>query len=57
MWPSGVAALELDLGYVTLVLGSLLQKVNEQGVVTREEVKAPMARSTSWTASSGGAWV
>ncbi|MEM7309387.1 MAG: hypothetical protein AAF682_22075 [Planctomycetota bacterium] len=34
-----IADLENDLGYVALVLGSLLQKVDEKGVVTRDEVR------------------
>jgi hypothetical protein len=35
-----VASLEKDLGYVTLVLGAVLDRLNEKGVVTRDEVHA-----------------
>ncbi|MGH7149339.1 MAG: hypothetical protein ACREIU_01510, partial [Planctomycetota bacterium] len=38
-----VAGLEKDAGYVALVLGSLLETVDDKGVVTREEVRAEMA--------------
>ena len=34
--------LEQDLGYVALVLGSLLQKVDEKGVLSRDEVRETM---------------
>jgi len=36
-------ALEEDLGYVTLVLGALLQKLDDAGTVTRSEVQDLMA--------------
>ena len=36
-------ALEEDLGYVTLVLGALLQRLDEAGTVTRSEVHDLMA--------------
>ena len=35
--------LEQDLGYVALILGSLLQKVDEKGVLSREEIRETMA--------------
>jgi len=35
--------LEQDLGYVALILGSLLQKVDEKGVLSRDEVRETMA--------------
>jgi hypothetical protein len=35
--------LEDDLGYVALVLGSLLQKLDEKGHVTRDEARAVMS--------------
>ncbi len=31
--------LEGDVGYLALVLGALLQKVDEKGVITRDEVR------------------
>jgi hypothetical protein len=31
--------LETDLGYVTLILGSILDKLDEKGVVTRQDLK------------------
>ncbi|MBI1381932.1 MAG: hypothetical protein GC161_12685 [Planctomycetaceae bacterium] len=34
-----IAALEGDVGYLALVLGALLQKVDEKGVITRDEVR------------------
>jgi hypothetical protein len=39
-----VAGLEQDLGYVTLVLGSILRKLDEKGVVTRDDVKGEIAQ-------------
>ena len=39
-----VAELEQDLGYVTLVLGSILRKLDEKGVVTRDDVKGEIAQ-------------
>ena len=38
-----LAELEQDLGYVALVLASLLQKVDERGVLSRDEVREAMA--------------
>ncbi len=38
-----IASLEGDLGYVTLLLGSLLGQLDEKGVVTREELKSTIA--------------
>ena len=35
--------LESDMGYIALVLGSILQRLDQKGVVTREDVKAEMA--------------
>lgn len=35
-----IDALEDDLGYVALVLGSLLQQIDDKGVVNRDDVKA-----------------
>ena len=35
-----VESLEGDVGYLALVLGALLQKVDEKGVLTRDEVRA-----------------
>ena len=35
--------LEEDLGYMALVLGSVLQKIDEKGLVTREELKATIS--------------
>ena len=35
-----VGCLEKDLGYVTLVLGAVLDRLNDKGVVTREDVHA-----------------
>jgi hypothetical protein len=34
-----VKHLETDLGYVTLILGSILDKLDEKGVVTRQDLK------------------
>lgn len=36
---SRVKHLEADLGYVTLLLGSILDKLDEKGVVTRQDLK------------------
>ena len=36
--------LEKDLGYVTLLLSSVLRKLDERGVVTRREVTEVMAQ-------------
>lgn len=36
-------SLEGDVGYLALVLGALLQKIDEKGVLTREEVRAAVA--------------
>jgi len=38
-----VRALENDLGYVTLVLSSVLDKLDTKGVVTRQDLKEAMA--------------
>ena len=38
-----IDALEGDLGYVTLLLGSLLGQLDEKGVLTREELKTTIA--------------
>ena len=35
--------LEEDLGYITLILGAILQKLDEKGTVTREEIRTVMA--------------
>jgi hypothetical protein len=35
--------LEDDIGYLSLVLGVLLQKVDEKGLITREEVESSLA--------------
>ena len=35
--------LEMDLGYVSLILGALLQKVDEKGVLSRAEVRETMS--------------
>jgi len=35
--------MEMDLGYVSLILGALLQKVDEKGVLSRAEVRETMA--------------
>ena len=39
-----VAGLDQDLGYVALVLGSILRKLDEKGLVTRDDVKGEIAR-------------
>ena len=39
-----VAELEQDLGYVTLVLGSILRKLDAKGVVTRDDLKREIAQ-------------
>ncbi len=38
-----VDELEDDIGYLALVLGALLQQVDDKGVVTREDVRATLA--------------
>lgn len=38
-----VKALEEDVGFLALVLGSLLDTLDRKGVVTRDEVKAEIA--------------
>jgi len=37
-----IESLEEDLGYLTLVLGSMLEKLDEQGTLARSEVRALM---------------
>ncbi|MCA3007173.1 MAG: hypothetical protein INH34_02230 [Phycisphaerales bacterium] len=37
-----IEALENDLGFVALLLGSLLAKLDEKGVLTRQDVKDAM---------------
>lgn len=39
-----VTNLEHDLGYVTLVLGSILRRLDEKGLVTRDDVKREIAQ-------------
>ena len=39
-----VSDLEHDLGYVTLVLGSILRKLDAKGVVTRDDVKQEISQ-------------
>lgn len=39
-----VTSLEHDLGYVALVLGSILRKLDEKGLVTRDDVKREIAQ-------------
>ena len=41
---SRIRELEQDLGYVALVLGSILSKLDEKGVVSRDDLKQEMAR-------------
>ncbi len=38
-----VEELEGDLGYLALVLGSLMQKIDEKGLIKRDEMRAVMA--------------
>ena len=38
-----LAELEKDLGYAVLILGSILQRLDQKGVVTRNDVKEEMA--------------
>ncbi len=38
-----MANLEDDLGYVTLILGSILNTLDEKGLVTRSDVKSALA--------------
>ena len=40
---SRIESLEGDLGYVTLLLGSLLGQLDEKGVLTRDELKSTIA--------------
>lgn len=37
-----VQALESDLGFVSLVLGSMMTKLDEKGTLTRDDIKAAM---------------
>jgi len=39
-----IDSLESDLGYVTLVLGSLLESLDEKGVLTRDDVKSVVTK-------------
>jgi len=38
-----IADLEQDVGYLALVLGALVQKVDEKGVLTRDELRATLS--------------
>jgi len=40
---SRIASLEGDVGYLALLLGVLLQKVDEKGMITRAEVQSALA--------------
>src|SRR5262245_11584001 len=40
---SRLGELEKDLGFVVLVLGSILDRLNEKGMVTRDEVRSTMS--------------
>ena len=39
-----IEALEDDLGFVTLVLAGLMETLDEKGAVTREDVRATLAK-------------
>lgn len=38
-----IESLEADVGYLALVLGALLEKADEKGVLSRDEVRAAIA--------------
>ena len=40
---SRLVDLEADLGYITLILGSILERLDKKGIVTRDEVKSEMS--------------
>lgn len=39
-----LSRLEEDVGYMALVLGSILDRLNEKGIVTKDEVKAAILK-------------
>ena len=47
-------SLEEDLGYVTLVLGSILHKLDEKGLVKREDLRASMSELDSIDGAKDG---
>jgi hypothetical protein len=40
---SRLAALEKDMGFIALILGSILQRLDQKGIVTRDEIKQEMS--------------
>ena len=46
--------LEGDLGYLALVLGSVLESLDEKGVLTRDDVRSVIARLDSLDGVSDG---